>query len=134
MTTGTVYLEDKGVFLQGHQNGADGTEFWGNAGISPTSDKPDGIASLTAEIKDPRQSSNATRYSIKDTVLAAFAVFFMQCESFLEHQRQMYWSCGKDKRRSLFGFALGQDTCASLSQFLISPSRMLPIPSRQIAT
>ncbi|MBW4477635.1 MAG: hypothetical protein KME54_12365 [Tolypothrix brevis GSE-NOS-MK-07-07A] len=39
LTTGTVYLEDKGVFLQGHKNGADGTEFWGNAGISSTSDR-----------------------------------------------------------------------------------------------
>jgi|GEM_PF-7130359 hypothetical protein len=27
----------------------------------------------------PRQPSNATRYSIKDTVLGAFTVFFMQC-------------------------------------------------------
>ncbi|MEH1786076.1 hypothetical protein [Nostoc sp.] len=34
MTTGTVYLEDKGVSLQGHRDGADDTEFWGNAGIS----------------------------------------------------------------------------------------------------
>ncbi|MGH8001677.1 MAG: hypothetical protein ACREPR_20190 [Brasilonema sp.] len=39
LTTGTVYLEDKGVFLQGHRDGADDTEFWGNAGISPTSDR-----------------------------------------------------------------------------------------------
>ncbi|QLE39851.1 hypothetical protein FD723_04730 [Nostoc sp. C052] len=37
LTTGTVELEDKGVFLQRHQHGADGTEFWDNAGISPTS-------------------------------------------------------------------------------------------------
>jgi hypothetical protein len=43
-----------------------------------------------AEIKDARLASNATRYSIKDTVLSAFSVFFMQCESFLEHQRQMH--------------------------------------------
>jgi hypothetical protein len=34
------------------------------------------------EIKDPRQPSNATRYSIKDAVLGAFSAFFMQCESF----------------------------------------------------
>jgi hypothetical protein len=47
-----------------------------------------------AKIKDPRLASNATRYSIKDTVLAAFSVFFMQCESFLEHQRQMHSRCG----------------------------------------
>ncbi len=34
LTRGTVYLEDRGVFLQGHRDGADDTEFWGNAGIS----------------------------------------------------------------------------------------------------
>ena len=55
-----------------------------------------------AQIKDPRQASNATRYSIKDTVLAAFSVFFMQCESFLEHQRQMHSRCGQDNAQSLF--------------------------------
>ncbi len=33
LTTGTSDLEDRGVFLQRHQDGADDTEFWGNAGI-----------------------------------------------------------------------------------------------------
>ncbi|MCV3213798.1 hypothetical protein OGM63_09795 [Plectonema radiosum NIES-515] len=47
-----------------------------------------------AKINDPRLASNATRYSIFDTVLAAFSVFFMQCESFLEHQRQIHSRCG----------------------------------------
>ncbi len=56
-----------------------------------------------AEIKDPRQASNATRYSIKDTVLGAFSVFFMQCESFLEHQRQMHSRFGQDNAQNLFG-------------------------------
>ncbi|MEH1823734.1 MAG: hypothetical protein V7L31_32480 [Nostoc sp.] len=36
MTTGTVYLEDKGVSLQRHREGADDTEFSGNTGISHT--------------------------------------------------------------------------------------------------
>lgn len=56
-----------------------------------------------AEMKDPRQVSNATRYSLKDTVVGTFAVFFMQCEWFLEHQRQMHSRCGKDNAQSLFG-------------------------------
>jgi hypothetical protein len=46
-------------------------------------------------IPDPRQASNATRYSLRDVVLAAFSVFFMQCESFLEHQRQMQSRSGR---------------------------------------
>jgi hypothetical protein len=35
--------------------------------------------------------------------LAAFSVFFMQCESFLEHQRQMQSRRGKDNAQTLFG-------------------------------
>jgi hypothetical protein len=61
------------------------------------------LCQAITQIKDPRKASNATRYSIKDTVLAAFSVFFMQCESFLEHQRQMHSRCGKDNAQSLFG-------------------------------
>ena len=56
-----------------------------------------------AQIKDPRQASNATRYSLKDTVLATFSVFFMQCESFLEHQRQRHSRHGRDNAQTLFG-------------------------------
>jgi len=38
------------------------------------------------EIKDPRGTSNATKYKVSDGMLAAFSMFLMQCESFLEHQ------------------------------------------------
>ena len=59
----------------------------------------DGIA----EMSDPRQASNATTYSLSDAVLGAFAMFFMQCDSFLEHQRQMQSRRGQDNAQSLFG-------------------------------
>ena len=55
------------------------------------------------QVNDPRQASNGRRYSLKDAVLAAFSVFFMQCESFLEHQRQMQSRRGKDNAQTLFG-------------------------------
>ena len=55
------------------------------------------------EIKDPRKKSNATKYKVSDGILAAFAMFFMQCESFLEHQRQMQSRMGKDNAQSIFG-------------------------------
>jgi hypothetical protein len=55
------------------------------------------------QVKDPRLASNGTRYSLKDAVLGAFSVFFMQCESCLEHQRQMQSRQGKDNAQSLFG-------------------------------
>ncbi|NJN92146.1 MAG: ISNCY family transposase [Leptolyngbyaceae cyanobacterium CSU_1_3] len=57
------------------------------------------------QIADPRQPSNGTRYKLSDGILAAFSVFFMQCESFLEHQRQMQSRRGKDNAQSLFGIA-----------------------------
>jgi hypothetical protein len=56
-----------------------------------------------ALIEEPRKTSNATRYSIKDRILEAFSVFFMQCESFLEHQRQMNSRQGKNNAQTLFG-------------------------------
>ena len=59
-----------------------------------------------SEVDDPRQASNGTRYSLGDAILGAFSVFFMQCESFLEHQRQLQSRRGKDNAQSLFG--LGQ--------------------------
>jgi hypothetical protein len=55
------------------------------------------------EAKDPRKESNAKRYELKDIILGAFSVFYMQCESFLEHQRQMQSRKGKDNAQSIFG-------------------------------
>jgi hypothetical protein len=52
---------------------------------------------------DPRKASNATKFTPKDAVLGAFSVFFMQSESFLEHQRQMESRHGKSNAQSLFG-------------------------------
>jgi len=58
---------------------------------------------VIGQVKDPRRASNGTRYSLKDAVLGAFSVFFMQCESFLEHQRQMQSRQGQDNAQTLFG-------------------------------
>lgn len=55
------------------------------------------------QLQDPRRASNATQYSLSDVVLGAFSAFFMQCESFLEHQRQMSSRCGQDNAQTLFG-------------------------------
>ena len=54
-------------------------------------------------MKDPRQASNATQYSLKDGVLAAFSMFFMQSESFLEYQRHLESHQGHSNAQSLFG-------------------------------
>jgi hypothetical protein len=55
------------------------------------------------EMKDPRLASNGTKYSLRDAVLGAFSVFFMQSESFLEHQRHMESNQGKSNAQMLFG-------------------------------
>jgi hypothetical protein len=56
-----------------------------------------------AKMKDPRRPSPNTQYSISDVVLSAFGVFFMQCESFLEYQRQLNNRKGRDNTQTLFG-------------------------------
>jgi len=58
---------------------------------------------VLTETPDPRQSSNATKYKVRDAVLGAFSVFFMQCESFLEHQHQMQTRKGKNNAQNIFG-------------------------------
>jgi len=58
---------------------------------------------IMTQMNDPRLASNGTRHSLKDTILAAFSIFFMQCESFLEHQRQMQSRRRKDNAQTLLG-------------------------------
>ena len=55
------------------------------------------------QMQDPRKASNATKYSLKDAVLAAFSVFFMQSESFLDYQRHLESHQGNSNAQSLFG-------------------------------
>lgn len=61
------------------------------------------LSRAISQIKDPRQPSNATQYRLSDVIVGAFSAFFMQCESFLEHQRQMSSRCGQDNAQTLFG-------------------------------
>jgi hypothetical protein len=55
------------------------------------------------QMEDPRKASNATKYSLEDAVLAAFSMFFMQSESFLDNQRHQQSHHGKSNTQSLFG-------------------------------
>lgn len=61
------------------------------------------LSGVVEEIADPRQPSNASRYSLADAMLGAFGAFFMQSASFLEYQRQLHSRHGKDNAQSLFG-------------------------------
>jgi hypothetical protein len=51
---------------------------------------------------DVRKPGNNAKYAVADGVLAAFAVFFMQSSSFLEHQRLLQSKKGRSNASSLF--------------------------------
>jgi hypothetical protein len=53
-------------------------------------------------IPDTRRGRNAT-YAMADFVLAGFAPFFMQCPSFLAHQRHLETGQGRSNCETLFG-------------------------------
>ncbi len=52
---------------------------------------------------DPRQPSNNTKYSVEEAVIGGFIAFFMQSESFLEHQGHLKSRSGLDNAQTLFG-------------------------------
>lgn len=51
---------------------------------------------------DVRKPGNNAKYKVVDGILAAFAVFFMQSSSFLEHQRLLESKKGRSNAHSLF--------------------------------
>ena len=51
---------------------------------------------------DIRKGKNIV-YKIRDAVLSAFSVFFMQCPSFLAHQKAMQTTKGKNNANTIFG-------------------------------
>lgn len=61
------------------------------------------LQAAVAKIQDPRKDSPNKQYSIQDAVLSAFGAFFLQCESFLEYQKQLNSRKGRDNTQTLFG-------------------------------
>lgn len=60
------------------------------------------LQASVAKILDPRKDSPNKRYSVQDAILSALAMFFMQCESFLEYQKQLNSRKGRDNTQTLF--------------------------------
>jgi len=52
-------------------------------------------------LPEVRKGFNTT-YKIQDAVLGAFSVFFMQCPSFLAHQKQLHQKNSTSNAQSLF--------------------------------
>ncbi len=71
------------------------------------------------DLPDPRKPGNNTKYQIEDAVMGAFSVFFTQCPSFLEHQRLMKSSKGKNNGSSLF--SLNEIPCDNQIRNLLDP-------------
>lgn len=61
------------------------------------------IHNVCDELPDYRKPSPNLKYSIKDSVLGAFSMFFNQSPSFLSHQRAMQQAKGCNNAQSLFG-------------------------------
>lgn len=56
-----------------------------------------------ASLPDFRKPSPNMRYEIPNVVLGAFGIFFTQSPSFLEYQRRLHQSQGRDNAQTLFG-------------------------------
>ena len=61
------------------------------------------IHNVCDELPDYRKPSPNLTYSIKESVLGAFSMFFNQSPSFLSHQRAMQQAKGCNNAQSLFG-------------------------------
>ncbi len=57
----------------------------------------------SAHLPDHRKPSPNTRYTMQDTALGAFGIFFTQSPSFLEYQRRLQASKGRHNAQTLFG-------------------------------
>jgi hypothetical protein len=53
------------------------------------------------QIPDPRTGKNS-RFPLHNVLMGAFSVFFLQCPSFLAHQRSLQKKLGQNNARSLF--------------------------------
>lgn len=61
------------------------------------------IRTTFREFPDERRGGNRQRYTVDDTALSAFSVFFTQSPSFLDDQRRMQRRLGRNNAQSLFG-------------------------------
>lgn len=85
------------------------------------------LKTLASEIPDKRTGKNLT-YSMEDTVLGAFSVFFTQSPSFLSFQKAMEESKGRSNAQTLFG--MNQIPCDNHIRALldeVSPSYVFPL-------
>ena len=72
-----------------------------------------------AHLPDHRKPSPNTRYTIQDAVLGAFGIFFTQSPSFLEYQRRLQHTQGRNNAQTLLG--VEQIPCDNQVRTLLDP-------------
>ena len=72
-----------------------------------------------APLPDHRKPSPNTRYTIQNAVLGAFGIFFTQSPSFLEYQRRLQHTKGRNNAQTLFGVT--QMPCDNQIRTLLDP-------------
>ena len=76
---------------------------------------------------DPRSGKNS-RYTMTDAALSAFSVFFMQSPSFLDFQRTMQETQGKNNAQTLFGvFRIPTDNHIRTLLDAVKPEAVYPL-------
>ena len=60
------------------------------------------LRETAARLPDNRKSSNGRKYSIRDAILSAFAVFYFQHPSLLNFQQDMHRKCKRNNLETLF--------------------------------
>lgn len=78
-------------------------------------------------LTDPRRGKN-TSYTMADAALSAFSVFFMQSPSFLDFQRTMQETQGKNNAQTLFGvFEIPTDNHLRTLLDAVAPGEVTPL-------
>src|SRR5437667_6218852 len=73
----------------------------------------------TAQLPDHRKEGPNTRYAIQDAALGAFGIFFTQSPSFLEYQRRLQHTKGRNNAQTLLG--VEQIPCDNQVRTLLDP-------------
>ena len=82
----------------------------------------------TFETFTDRRTGKNTTYSLTDAGLSAFSVFFMQSPSFLEFQRTMQKTQGKNNAQTLFGvFKIPTDNHTRSLLDAVEPEAVYPL-------
>lgn len=85
------------------------------------------LESAIDSFPDHRTGKNCV-YSIRDAALSAFSVFFMQCPSFLAHQKLMRSETGDDNAHTIFGVEkIPSDNCIRYLIDPVSPQALFPV-------